>query len=135
MSEQATLVPDELGEIKERAWTEGYRAAARQILSQAIFWLGVDEKDLAQNLLRWDGARSALRDICEEFGDNDWPDNLCLSDVIEKHLARNLRHSVPPVLVAVKELCDIIQNKDELYDWGDLQDAADKAEKALKNWE
>src|SRR2546423_657496 len=27
-----------------------------------------------------------LRDACEEHGDNDWPDNLHLTDVIEKHL-------------------------------------------------
>lgn len=35
-------------------------------------------------------AVTALRDLCEKFGDNDWPDNLDLGDVIEKHLARHL---------------------------------------------
>ena len=29
-----------------------------------------------------------LRRLCAEPGDNDWPDNLHLSDVIEKHLIR-----------------------------------------------
>lgn len=135
VAQEARLCNCLSGEAKERAWTEGYHAAARQMLSQAIIWLGVEEKDLALNLLGWDEVRCALRDVCEEFGDNDWPDSLHLPDVIEKHLARNLRYSVPPVLVALRELCNIIQNTSELYDWGNLQDAADKAEKALKNWE
>lgn len=35
--------------------------------------------------------RSVLRDLCDEFGDNDWPDDLWMPDVVEKHLARHLR--------------------------------------------
>jgi len=35
-------------------------------------------------------AVNALRDLCETFGDNDWPDTLHLGNVIEKHLARHL---------------------------------------------
>lgn len=31
-----------------------------------------------------------LRELCEEFGDNLWPDDLYLRDVIEKHLAKYL---------------------------------------------
>jgi hypothetical protein len=31
-----------------------------------------------------------LRDICEEFGDNDWPDNLHIVDIIDKHLLRHV---------------------------------------------
>jgi len=34
---------------------------------------------------------STLRMACDEFGDNDWPDDLHLADVVEKHLARHLR--------------------------------------------
>jgi len=33
---------------------------------------------------------SALRDACSEIGDNDWPDDLHIADIIEKHLARHL---------------------------------------------
>lgn len=36
-------------------------------------------------------VRNALRRVCERFGDNDWDDNLALSDVIEKHLELPLR--------------------------------------------
>jgi hypothetical protein len=31
-----------------------------------------------------------LRTVCTNFGDNDWPDDLHLADVIEKHLWRHL---------------------------------------------
>jgi hypothetical protein len=31
-----------------------------------------------------------LRDRLEDYGDNDWPDELYLPDVLEKHLFRNL---------------------------------------------
>jgi hypothetical protein len=33
---------------------------------------------------------NVLREICEYYGDNDWPDNLHLADIIEKHLFRHL---------------------------------------------
>jgi len=35
-----------------------------------------------------------LRKLCEEYGDNDWPDNLHLSDIIEKHLIYYIRHYI-----------------------------------------
>ncbi len=38
---------------------------------------------------RADAVR-VLRGLCQEFGDNDWPDNLHLGDVIEKHLGKHL---------------------------------------------
>lgn len=31
-----------------------------------------------------------LREVCAEHGDNDWPEDLHLGDVLEKHLARHL---------------------------------------------
>lgn len=31
-----------------------------------------------------------LRSLCEEFGDNDWGDDLHLADIIDKHLRRHL---------------------------------------------
>lgn len=33
---------------------------------------------------------AVLRRLCAEFGDNDWDDDLHLSDVIDKHLGRYL---------------------------------------------
>lgn len=43
----------------------------------------------------WIGGERAevvdiLRELCKDYGDNDWEDNLNLRDVIEKHLAKHL---------------------------------------------
>ena len=38
-----------------------------------------------------------LREVCRDYGDNDWADDLHLYDVIEKHLARHLYNHVPPL--------------------------------------
>jgi hypothetical protein len=39
-------------------------------------------------------AVAMLRIECAEYDDNDWPDNLHLADVIEKHLARSAHEAV-----------------------------------------
>lgn len=31
-----------------------------------------------------------LRDICKEYGDNDWDDDLHIVDIVDKHLHRHL---------------------------------------------
>ena len=36
------------------------------------------------------GVVVTLRALCADFGDNDWPDDLDIADVIEKHLSRHL---------------------------------------------
>ena len=41
-------------------------------------------------IIEREAAIRVLRCVCSEFGDNDWPDDLHLSDVIEKHLYRPL---------------------------------------------
>lgn len=37
-----------------------------------------------------EAAIAMLRQVCERYGDNDWPDDLHLGDIIEKHLWRGL---------------------------------------------
>jgi hypothetical protein len=75
--------------IRERG---GERAAWVQLLKQAARALGddVEQVKLAELVAEREQAVAALREVCKEFGDNDWPDNLHLSDVIEKHLAQPL---------------------------------------------
>lgn len=34
---------------------------------------------------------STLRMVCEEFGDNDWPDDMCPSEIIFGHLYKHLK--------------------------------------------
>lgn len=50
--------------------------------------------DNPQEIDKWiDERRSVvalLRDSCKDHGDNDWPDNLHIYDIIEKHLLRNI---------------------------------------------
>lgn len=62
------------------------------ILRQACAELGAD--DPAARQAAWLAERAetvtALRELCREYGDNDWPDTLHLVDVIDKHLARHL---------------------------------------------
>ena len=94
MSERITLTVDELVGIREHAYMEGSRAVARSLLGLLALFLDGDEKQVARLLIARDAARAALRQICEEFGDNDWPDDLHLADVIDKHLARHLRQKI-----------------------------------------
>ena len=79
-------------ENEERAYSRGARQAWLTIMKEAMRNLGQDSKEWNDN--RWRIEReetiSTLRDLCGQFGDNDWPDNLHLSDVIEKHLVRPL---------------------------------------------
>lgn len=80
-------------ENEEQAYIQGERAARLSIILECIKWLGYDG-DPEVHRLAWVIERErtiqVLRDICRDFGDNDWPDNLHLADVIEKHLAKHL---------------------------------------------
>lgn len=46
---------------------------------------------------------SALRELCAVFGDNDWPEDLNLADVVEKHLGKHL-HVLPQETQAMSEV-------------------------------
>lgn len=48
-----------------------------------------DAKKLFEFTERQETIKS-LRGLCKDFGDNDWPDDLHLADVIEKHLGKYL---------------------------------------------
>lgn len=83
--------PD-VDEQRDLTYSRGRRMAWLFMLQKCCHELGYDDLEVAK--AGWIGERelaiSALRDVCEEFGDNDWPDDLALSDVIEKHLHRYL---------------------------------------------
>jgi len=80
-------------EESEGHYIRGSRAAWTRILQEAIRQLGYEEVSEAKQaawILEREAAVAMLRQVCDEFGDNDWPDNLHLADVIEKHLWRSL---------------------------------------------
>jgi len=78
-----------MNEAEDALWMEGNRAAYRHMFQTCAQALG-EKSDLTALQIERGRAIAALRDACREFGDNDWPDNLDLSDIIEKHLVRHL---------------------------------------------
>jgi hypothetical protein len=81
---------DKEREVHEHGWTEGYKAAARSMMQHAMTHLDDAERTEAAWRLERADTVAVLRQICAEYGDNDWPDSLHLRDVIEKHLYRHL---------------------------------------------
>lgn len=73
--------------MSEKDWITGHRAAWQSILSQALRELGDAAPKAARLVAEREAAIATLRQVCEEFGDNDWEPNLHLSDIIDKHLA------------------------------------------------
>ena len=73
----------------ETSYTMGSKVAWLIMLRECLENLGIDDPEVGK--ARWVIERQeavlALREICAEFGDNDWLDDLHLADVINKHLA------------------------------------------------
>lgn len=78
-------------EKEEQAYLLGKKNAWLDIINEALLNLTDDPAAMAA---QWASERfaavAALRAICASHGDNEWPDNLHLADVIEKHLGRHL---------------------------------------------
>lgn len=79
---------------EELAYNAGTRMAWTRMLQTAFKELGHDAPDSTSLLIEREQAIAALRSLCADFGDNDWPDDLHLADVIEKHLGKHL-HATP----------------------------------------
>jgi hypothetical protein len=79
--------------MSEIDYGKGERAALTSMLQHCLIGLGYEdtEAEKAKWVLEREAAVSTLRNVCGEFGDNDWDDGLYLSDVIEKHLAKHIR--------------------------------------------
>ena len=73
-------------------YTQGSQRAWLRMLQECIHQLGPTSPEA--NAERWRLERGdvvlKLREICTDHGDNDWPDDLHLADVLEKHLYRHL---------------------------------------------
>lgn len=81
-----------MNEEQEKIWECGNRAAWLSMLQQCFIHLGYDQPETKSSkwVIEREMAISTLRRVCDEHGDNDWDENLNLSDIIEKHLWRNL---------------------------------------------
>lgn len=79
-------------EKRDEMWERGNRAAWVGLLEECLRHLGYKSEEGAK--VAWISERERavgmLRQVCEIHGDNDWPDDLHLADVIEKHLWDNL---------------------------------------------
>ena len=85
------MANDEATTLDEKEFQRGSESAWRTLLLLAL--TNLDEESHTAEAWRAERALTvaALREVCEEFGDNEWEPDLTLADVVEKHLARRLR--------------------------------------------
>jgi hypothetical protein len=79
-------------ELDERMYLQGLRQAFIRMLGVCIEGLGADDSLVRK--VRWlkerEEVKLRLHELCREFGDDSWPEDLYLPDVMEKHLAKPL---------------------------------------------
>ncbi len=83
---------------KEHAYLAGARLAHLGYLQKALLGLGRDGPEWNEKkwIMEREDAIITLRILCADFGDNDWPDNLHLTDIIQKHLEPYLHERQSP---------------------------------------
>lgn len=79
---------------EERAYRKGNRSAWSAILRECLRNLDYSKPQDTNNVAKWIIEREAtiheLRSLCEDFGDNDWDEDLNLADVVRRHLGNHL---------------------------------------------
>ncbi len=72
----------------ERSYQQGSQGVWQQLLSLALQNLSGTGEHLSRTEMMQERTMvvQTLRSICEEYGDNDWDDDLHLTDVLNKHL-------------------------------------------------
>lgn len=88
------LVPQErVDQLTDIAFENGRKSAIAGLLQHILPDLDDPKKKIAQMTKERAEVINCLRNICIEYGDNDWPDTLHIRDIIEKHLIHYLvRH-------------------------------------------
>ncbi len=83
--------------MNESDYERGSRQAWLSMLAECCLQLGYSDPEASKAgwIKERESTVAALRSLCEDFGDNDWPEDLSLADVVEKHLARHL-HLIQP---------------------------------------
>ncbi len=86
-------------EARKAGYDAGSRRAYVSMLEHALS--GLNYKGSAAEHAAWIREREAtvseLRRVCATFGDNDWPIDLNLANVVDKHLGRYLQGAVEEV--------------------------------------
>lgn len=83
---------------QEKAWIRGNRAAWVMLLSEAVRMLDYENSDdlsrseimRARLIIERERALRSLHDLSIELGCDDWTDDLAMSDIIEKYIARSI---------------------------------------------
>jgi len=81
-----------MNQNEEDYFVLGQRSSLRSILRHILREMGADDPIAvaAQAIAEREEIVTALREVCAEYGDNDWPNDLPLADVIQQHLAKHL---------------------------------------------
>ena len=79
--------------MNEQDYTQGSRRAWLTMLTECVRHLGYEtsEAKAAAWIVEREETVQRLRAVCAEHGDNDWDEDLHLTDVIEKHLWHHLK--------------------------------------------
>ena len=82
-----------MNKSEQDAYDQGKFQAGIELMQLALKMVGAGEKNI--HALAYERAQAIriLREVCAEYGDNDWEDYLSLPDIIEKHLAKHLWES------------------------------------------
>lgn len=74
--------------MNEKNYETGWRAAWDHVLRayRSNNELSLTEEKVIALTLERNQAIGKLREICEVFGDNDWPEDLHLYDILDKHI-------------------------------------------------
>jgi hypothetical protein len=80
--------------VDEKSYEMGSRAAWQSMLRLCLRELGYSDKPdaaaFAQMVEEREAAIAALRSICEDYGDNNWSNDLHLADILNKRLLTRL---------------------------------------------
>lgn len=71
---------------QDHFYTQGKRATWIWLLNECLHHLGYEQYPQGRLVLEREETLAALRQVCAMHGDNDWPDERRLGEVVEKHL-------------------------------------------------
>lgn len=78
--------------MPEHDYQLGYQAAMRRIAGETMRSLNPEpgRRDITALLVERSATVEKLRELCADHGDNDWPEDLYIPDILDKHLAQYL---------------------------------------------